>query len=195
MLERALDTSVPCRWVTADAVYGHDRRLRCWLESRYQPFVLAIPKNERLWWQGPTYVRADRTVGSLPSPYWEKHSAGLGTKGERRYDWARVPLWRLQPNEEERDYGHYLLVRRSRDEKQERAYYAVYARKEQAELKTLAQVAGRRGEIERNEGRMWSGSLRSAAVAQWVSAHYLILAGSCGFGGVADTGEKKRRWG
>ncbi|MDE9566509.1 hypothetical protein KKI93_21395 [Xenorhabdus bovienii] len=65
-------------------------------------------------------------MDSLPSPCWKKHSAGLGTKGERRYDWARVPLWRLQPNEEERDYGHYLLVRRSRDEKQERAYYAVY---------------------------------------------------------------------
>ncbi len=52
MLARALDAGVPCRWVTADAVYGHDRRLRCWLESRHQPFVLAIPKNEWLWWIG-----------------------------------------------------------------------------------------------------------------------------------------------
>ncbi|MDC9598585.1 IS701 family transposase, partial [Xenorhabdus anantnagensis] len=148
MLERALDAGVSCRWVTADTVYGQDRRLRCWLESRYQPFVLAIPKNERVWWQGPRYTSADKVVDSLPSSFWEKHSAGLGTKGERWYDWVRVPLWRLQLSEEERDYGHYLLVRRSRDEKQERAYYIVYARREQADLKTLIQVAGHRWEIE-----------------------------------------------
>nr|WP_275365636.1 transposase [Xenorhabdus bovienii] len=139
---------MPCRWVTADAVYGQDRRLRCWLESRYQPFVLAIPKNEPLWWQGPTYVRADNIVDSLTPPQWEKHSAGRGAKGECQYDWIRVPLWRLQLSEKEREYGHYLLVRRSRDEKQERAYYVVYARREQAALKTLAQVAGHRWEIE-----------------------------------------------
>uniref|UniRef100_UPI000A32782C IS701 family transposase n=1 Tax=Xenorhabdus vietnamensis TaxID=351656 RepID=UPI000A32782C len=45
MLERTWDAGVPCRWVTADEVYGRDRRLRVWLESRYQPFVLAIPCN------------------------------------------------------------------------------------------------------------------------------------------------------
>ncbi|MDE9467432.1 IS701 family transposase [Xenorhabdus bovienii] len=148
MLEHALEAGVPCLWVTADAVYGQDRRLRCWLESRYQPFVLAIPKNEPLWWQGPTYVRADNIVDSLTPPQWEKQSTGRGAKGQRQYDWIRVPLWRLQLSEKEREYGHYLLVRRSRDEKQERAYYVVYARREQAELNTLAQVAGHRWEIE-----------------------------------------------
>ncbi|MCC8368454.1 IS701 family transposase [Xenorhabdus sp. PB61.4] len=148
MLERAFDAGVPCRWVTADSVYGSDRRLRCWLESRHQSFVLAIAKNEKLWWQGPTSVRADEIAASLTPAEWGKHSAGLGTKGERWYDWARVPLWRLQVSEEERCYGHYLLIRRSRDEKQEQAYYVVYARKDQAELKTLVQVAGHRWEIE-----------------------------------------------
>nr|WP_256548356.1 IS701 family transposase [Xenorhabdus bovienii] len=29
MLARAFKANIPCRWVTADAVYGHDRRLRC----------------------------------------------------------------------------------------------------------------------------------------------------------------------
>ncbi|KMJ46950.1 transposase [Xenorhabdus khoisanae] len=148
MLERAFSTGVPCRWVTADAVYGHDRRLRCWLEARYQPFVLAIPKNEPLWWQAPCYVRAGVIAASLTADDWEKQSAGLGTKGERWYDWARIPLWRLQMSEEERGYGHYLLIRRSRDDKQERAYYVVYAHKDQADLNTLVQVAGHRWEIE-----------------------------------------------
>ncbi|PHM25816.1 IS701 family transposase [Xenorhabdus budapestensis] len=148
MLERAFNADIPCRWVTADAVYGHDRRLRCWLEARHQPFVLAIPKNEPLWWQKPQYVRADVIAASLTPDDWEKQSAGLGTKGERWYDWAQVPLWRLQLSEEERCYGHYLLIRRSRDEKQERTYYVVYAHEDQADLKTLVQVAGYRWEIE-----------------------------------------------
>ncbi|CAD6563346.1 hypothetical protein LMG24235_08590 [Paraburkholderia sabiae] len=55
MLERALDSGVPCGWVTGDEVYGGDRPLRLWLESRAQPFVLAVKKSEPLWWQGPTY--------------------------------------------------------------------------------------------------------------------------------------------
>jgi SRSO17 transposase len=37
MLERALDSGVPCGWVTGDEVYGGDRPLRLWLESRAQP--------------------------------------------------------------------------------------------------------------------------------------------------------------
>lgn len=49
MLERALDAQVPCNWVTGDEVYGGDRDLRLWLESRAQPFVLAVAKNEPLW--------------------------------------------------------------------------------------------------------------------------------------------------
>ncbi|MEX0447459.1 transposase [Xenorhabdus sp. SGI246] len=97
--------------------------------SQHQPFVLAIPKNEPLWWRKPHYTRADIIASSLTADDWEKQSAGLGTKGERRY-------------------GHYLLLRRNRDEKQELAYYVVYALKEQADLKTLIQVAGHRWEIE-----------------------------------------------
>jgi len=67
MLERALDADVPCGWVTGDEVYGGDRDLRLWLESRERPFVLAVAKNEPLWWQGPHYVRADEIAQALGS--------------------------------------------------------------------------------------------------------------------------------
>ncbi|OTA19018.1 transposase [Xenorhabdus beddingii] len=148
MLERTLDAGVPCRWVTAYEVYGRDHRLRVWLESRYPPFVLAIPCNTPLWWQRQEYVSADSIANVLTAVDWKTRSAGVGTKGERWYDWALVPLWRLQINEEDRRYGHYLLVRRSRDNRQERVYYVVYALREQAELNALVQVAGCRWEIE-----------------------------------------------
>lgn len=36
MLERACHAGVPAAWVTGDSVYGDDRRLRVWLESRDQ---------------------------------------------------------------------------------------------------------------------------------------------------------------
>ncbi|WP_232435513.1 transposase [Burkholderia ubonensis] len=64
------------------------------------------------------------------------------------YDWALTPLWRLQITAEERRFGHYLLVRRSLDEKRERAYYAVYAPRRKTSRQTLVNVAGRRWEIE-----------------------------------------------
>nr|WP_256548228.1 transposase [Xenorhabdus bovienii] len=41
-----------------------------------------------------------------------------------------------------------MLVRRSRDSRQERAYYVVCALREQADLNTLVQIAGCRWEIE-----------------------------------------------
>lgn len=42
MLERAMVAHVPFGWVTGDSVYGHDLRLRHWLEQRQQPYVLAV---------------------------------------------------------------------------------------------------------------------------------------------------------
>ncbi|AXF05477.1 hypothetical protein CUJ88_43975 (plasmid) [Paraburkholderia hospita] len=35
-------------WVTGDEVYGGDRDLRLWLESRMQSFVLAVAKTSGL---------------------------------------------------------------------------------------------------------------------------------------------------
>ncbi|MBC8642790.1 IS701 family transposase [Caballeronia sp. EK] len=148
VLERALEAGVPCGWVTDDEVYGGDRPLRLWLESRAQPFVLAVKKNEPLWWQGPTTMRADKIAQALPPQAWRRLSAGIGAKGARLYDWALTPLWRLQLSAEERRFGHYLLVRRSLDEHREHAYFVVYAPRSKVTRRILVNVAGRRWEIE-----------------------------------------------
>nr|WP_244197688.1 hypothetical protein [Caballeronia ptereochthonis] len=89
--------------------------------------MLAVKKNEPLWWQGPTTMRADEIAQALPPQAWRRLSAGIGAKGARLYDWALTPLWRLQLSAEERRFGHYLLVRRSLDENREHAYFVVYA--------------------------------------------------------------------
>ena len=143
MLERALDAGV-----TGDAVYGGDRRLRRWLELREQAFVLAVACNEPLWHAGPNELRADQIAQGQPPQAWQRLSAGPGAKGERLYDWALVPLWRLQLTAEERRFGHYLLVRRSLTDPGELAYCVVFAPKALVNLETLVKVAGRRREIE-----------------------------------------------
>lgn len=187
MIERALDVGVPCGWITGDEVYGRDRRLRVWLESREQAFVLAVARSEPLWWQGPQHVKAEEIAQALPARAWRRLSAGAGTKGERLYDWALVPLWRLQLTQKERRFGHYLLVRRSLDEHQELAYYVVHAKRSQAQLKRLVQIAGRRWEIEigfeatkgecgldHYEVRRWQGWYRHITLA--LLAHAVLVA-------------------
>lgn len=187
MIERALDAGVPCGWIAGDEVYGGDRRLRVWLESREQAFVLAVARNEPLWWQGPQYVEAEEIAQTVPARAWRRLSAGAGAKGERLYDWALVPLWRLQLTQQERRFGHYLLVRRSLDERQELAYYVVHARRSQARLKHLVQIAGRRWEIEigfeatkgecgldQYEVRRWQGWYRHITLA--LLAHAVLVA-------------------
>lgn len=187
MLERALDAGVPCAWVTGDEVYGGDRRLRVWLESREQPFVLGVARNEPLWWQGPQHVSAEKIAQALRAQSWKRLSAGPGAKGERLYDWALAPLWRLQPTAQERRWGHYLLVRRSLDDKRELAYYVVYAPRSKARLQRLAEVAGRRWEIEigfeatkgecgldQYEVRRWQGWYRHITLS--LLAHAVLVA-------------------
>jgi SRSO17 transposase len=151
MLERALDGGVGAGWVSGDTVYGSDRRLRMFLEERGQPFVLAVKSDESLWTleeRGPGQQRADRIVRGAAPEQWRRLSAGEGSKGPRLFDWALLPLFRLQLTEEERFWGHWLLVRRSVQDPNDLAYYAVFAPKESTTLEELVRVAGTRWRIE-----------------------------------------------
>ena len=109
-------------------------------------FVLAVACDEPLWWGGPQYRRADQIAQEASD--WQRLSGGSGAKGERLYDWALLPVWRLQVTPQEQRWGHYLLVRRSLTEPKELAYYVVFALKERADLPSLVKVAARRWEIE-----------------------------------------------
>jgi SRSO17 transposase len=132
--------------VLGDEIYGSDCRLRMELGRREQPFVLAIRSNEKLWAVLGTHLgqhAASRLAAALPARAWRRLSAGAGSKGERLYDWARLRLTRLQ----EPPWEHWLLVRRSRKDPKDLAYYVVFG-PAATTLATLAQVAGRRWTIE-----------------------------------------------
>jgi SRSO17 transposase len=186
MLERALEAEVPAAWVTGDAVYGGDRRLRMWLEEREQPFVLEVSCREPLWAQttvGPAQVRADELAASLPAEVWERLSAGWGAKGPRLYDWTRLPLARWPwPG-----FEHWLLVRRSISKPEELSYYVVFA-PQGTSLMELVRVAGSRWAIEeclesakgevgldQYEVRRWDAWYRFITLALLAHAYLTVL--------------------
>lgn len=193
MLQRALEEGVPCKWVTADEVYGGDRHLRIWLEEQEQPFVLAVNSNEPLWCDIGRGVRQERVaamVASIAADDWHRVSAGDGAKGPRLYDWARVGLERLTwlglgPGEEVR-FEHWLLVRRSIEKPDELAYYVVFC-PIRTSLGELVRVAGQRWTIEESfeitkgevgldeyEVRQWKSWYRHITLAMVAQAYLTV---------------------
>jgi SRSO17 transposase len=118
MLKRAWGAGVKAAWVTGDAVYGSDSHLRRFLESNRQPYVLAVRADQRLWVEF-SQARVDRIADGLPAKAWRKASAGAGSKGPRWYDWAVEPFGPV----DDRGWQLWLLVRRHRERREERAYY------------------------------------------------------------------------
>jgi SRSO17 transposase len=151
MLERVRAAGLPAAWVTGDTVYGGSGPLRAWLEQQRQPFVLAIAAND-----GVDLPTGDQTsMHVLPreiaeyalDPHeWRRLSAGDGSKGSRRYDWAFVPL--AAPLAA--GFEQALLTRRpldAPDDPKQLAYYLTFAPVGTL-LETLVAVAGRRWTIE-----------------------------------------------
>ena len=143
MVAAALDAGVPCAWVLGDAVYGSDKTLRVSLEERDKPYVLAVRGNEKLMMGDFHTYTAEQLAADLAPDEWQRLPAGVGSKGSRLYDWARLRLFRLQSP----PWDHWLLVRRSIFDPADMAFYVTFA-PDTTELKELAAVAGLRWTIE-----------------------------------------------
>ena len=142
MIERALDSGAAAVWVAADEVYGHDSKMRRFLESRQMAYVLAVASDQRLWQSDFMPHRVDAIAQSLPASRWRRLSAGFGSKGERLYDWALMELSKQD------GWRRAQLVRRSIEEKPEYAYYLCNAPSGKDMIETLVRVAGQRWKIE-----------------------------------------------
>jgi len=148
MLARAIDGGVPASWVTGDAVYGQHYRLRASLEDRGISYVLAVPSSQHVIAKATATIRggecrADAVAAALPVTAWRTISAGQGSKGDRRYAWARARI----NGARDPDAEYWLLARRSLTDPAERAYYLCHAPKRVA-LGELVRVAGARWAIE-----------------------------------------------
>lgn len=147
MVQRALLAGLPIRWVAADTVYGHSTDLRLFLEERGLAYALAVPSTEVVCVQtaaGPRLADVASLAHDLVGPQdWQRLSASLGTKGERLFDWARLPLVQRGTV----DGRHWLVVRRCLDDPDELAYYLVFAALS-TPLPLIVQAIGARWHIE-----------------------------------------------
>src|SRR5215217_7529583 len=182
MLKRSFEARVPARWVVADTVYGTARGLRSWLEEQGCSYVLAVPGTQGVYHEGRQ--RRVRTVAkSLPKEAWFEASAGKGSKGERLYQWACVPL----PDPEEAEKGRWMLMRRGIEDPTEYAYYLVYGPKE-TPVQELIWIAGKRWQIEDSfeaakgevgldeyEVRKWDGWHRHTALSLLAHAYLAVV--------------------
>jgi hypothetical protein len=104
--------------------------------------VFAVSSTHAIWEQGEQIGAAD-LVTHHPELGWVRWSAGEGSQGPRRYDWA----WMRLPYASAPGMAHWLLIRRSLSLPEEYAYYRVYA-PQTTSLPELIAVAGQRWQIE-----------------------------------------------
>ncbi len=180
LLERAFAAGAQAAWVTADSVYGGAYQLRHFLEERAQPFVLAVPRTQRV----GLSATAAQVVASWPDAAWQRLSAGEGSQGPRWYDWAWMPMpWREAPA----GMAHWLLARRSVRHPDELAYYFVFG-PATATLAQVVQVAGMRWQVEQAfalakgavgldeyEVRTWVGWYRHITLAMFALAYLTVV--------------------
>lgn len=198
MIERAQQAGVPFRWVTGDEVYGNDSQMRRWLEGRKIFYVLAVSCQYQVFYEGARRWAAE-IAKLLPQKGWKRMSAGAGTKGERLYDWALLPLGEV---DEERQ--RWLLFRRSISDPTDLAYYVVSGPKKTS-LEVMVKVAGTRWAIEESfesakgevgldhyEVRSWDGWYRHITLAMFAHA-YLTVVRARAVARTESAPQKKRR--
>src|SRR6266568_2913126 len=147
MIERAQAAGLPIRWVVADTVYGHSPDLRAFLEEHGFSYALAVPSTEVVCVQTRSGLLLSDVAGIAQQAFrmreWQRLSQSQGTKGERLFDWARLPLVQAGTT----DGRHWLVVRRRLDDPNELAYYLVWAPADTL-LPTMVQAIGARWHIE-----------------------------------------------
>jgi SRSO17 transposase len=199
MLERAFEAGLMLAFLTGDSVYGDDRALRCWLEERTQAYVLAVSGKESVWLRGEQrQIKA--ILADLPNEGWPRLSAGVGSKGERTYDWLCMEL--SAPPQQ--GWKRRLLIRRSISDPSELTGYIVFA-KAHTTLAELARVAGTRWTVEESiqtakgqvgldhyEVRSFTGWYRHMTLAMWASAFLSVIRDQTGEEGAPKKGLPNR---
>lgn len=195
MLERTFAAAIKPAWVTADTVYSSGK-MRQLLEERKQAYVLAIATDFMAHFISDHGVEQPRIAElfKMPEPEaWKRLSAGSGSKGERLYDWAWLSLRELSTLQPalapliEPGFDRWFLARRSLDDREDLAYYIVFA-PQHTELAEVVQVAGTRWAIETGfealkgeagldeyETRTWTGWYRHITLSLLAHAFLSVI--------------------
>lgn len=141
MLQRSFDEHIKPAWVLGDEVYS-SYKLRAFLESYLQPYVLAVASNCSIT-VGFEQYKANELLESFELDAWQTISAGKGSKGQRCYQWARKIINSDTPDGWER----WLLIRRNIKDQNDVAFYIAFAPNTKS-LENMAKAAGSRWTIE-----------------------------------------------
>jgi len=120
-------------------------KLRAFLESYLQPYVLAVASNCTIT-IGFEQYKATVLLESFERDDWQTISAGAGSKGQRYYQWARKIINSESPDGWER----WLLIRRNTKDKSDVAFYIAFAPNNKS-LQDMAKAAGSRWNLEQIE--------------------------------------------
>ncbi|GCB42885.1 transposase [Streptomyces sp. NL15-2K] len=143
VIMRALASSLPIVWVTADSAYGQEWRLRRMLEEAGVGYVLAVPKSQHVHAVG----RIDFVIAQAPDRLGTP-LLRAGAKGSCVYDWAAARLPAIDDFDgDEPTHDRWVLARRSLARPDEIAYYLAYAPTGTL-VAELVQIAGTRWAIE-----------------------------------------------
>ena len=186
MVERAQTAGLPFGWVVADTVYGHSTDLRGWLEEQDHAYVLGVPCTEAVCVQTRAGLRLSDVANiahqALHARDWHRLSQSLGTKGERLFDWACLPVAQAGAV----DGRHFLLIRRCLDDPNTLAYFLVYAPPD-TPLPLMVRAIGARWRIEEDlqackalgldhyEGRSYHGWYRHLTLVMLAHAFLLSI--------------------
>ena len=147
MVQRAQAAGLPIRWVVADTVYGHSTDLRVFLQEQGYAYALAVPSTEVVCVQTRAGLLLSDVASiahqALRARDWQRLSASQGIKGERLFDWARLPIVHAGTV----DGRNFLVIRRCLDAPNELAYYLISAPLD-TPLSIMVQAIGARWHIE-----------------------------------------------
>lgn len=139
ILKEAYADGVFFDFICGDEVYGACTRLREYLESAGQAYVLRARKNFYLTFRdGSVLACEDAVKNMLRARNWEIRSAGRGSKGERWYAWAWVKV----------DDRHCLLVRRHLNGGDLAFHYCYVPEGQRPAMTRLIRAAGLRWPVE-----------------------------------------------
>lgn len=182
MIDRAVAAGVPAKWVTADAVYGSDYQFRAALEGHGLGYVVGV-RTDFAVRAGLRQVRAKALLAEVPADGWHRLSCGVGSKGPRVYDWARLRTAAPEPDQ----FTRWLLIRRSASDPSDVAYFACGG-PPATTLDDLVRVAGTRWSIEdlfelakgdcgldEYEVRGWVGWHRHVTLSLWALAVVAVI--------------------
>jgi SRSO17 transposase len=186
MVERTQQAGVPIAWVVADTVYGHSPDLRLFLEQQGFSYALAVPSIEVVAVQTTEGCKLAEVASlqQLVDPRdWQPLSQSLGTKGQRLFEWAILPVL----HQGRVDGRHFLVFRRCLDDPSQLSFYLVFA-PPTTPLCLIVQAIGARWHIEEDlqatkdlgldhyEGRSYVGWYRHITL---VLLAYAFLVGLC----------------